>query len=244
MDLFCLQHDSDACGCYARAAPAAQSLDELAFTRSACYAAQLGQVGWQAVVLRAWGARTRLALDGSHASRLCAWAAIRWPPPLRRPQRQVEKLARLLAANPQAVHWDGGGSGSSSGYTPLHYAARWDGALPSRSPREGITGRPGGTPNPVGAGSGCSGACTSAHAAAAVVGAAEPWGHPGGGGLDNRRSGDGACCPPLACGRAGHVDCVRLLLQSGAAVDAATKGGGTSLHRAAFAGHLEVVELL
>ena len=65
-----------------------------------------------------------------------------------------------------------------------------------------------------------------------------------GGGLDNRRSGDGACCPPLACGRAGHVDCVRLLLQSGAAVDAATKGGGTSVHRAAFAGHLEVVELL
>lgn len=74
---FCVQHGGDACNCLARPAPAAQSLDELQFIRSACHAAQLGR---------------------------------------------VDRLARMLQADPAAVHSDGGGGGS--GYTPLHYAAR------------------------------------------------------------------------------------------------------------------------
>lgn len=35
---------------------------------------------------------------------------------------QTDKLARILGRNPEAVHSDG--AGGSSGYTPLHYAAR------------------------------------------------------------------------------------------------------------------------
>lgn len=54
-----------------------QSLDELQFTRSACHAAQLGQ---------------------------------------------IDRLQRILATNPGAVHSDGGAG--TSGYTPLVYAAR------------------------------------------------------------------------------------------------------------------------
>lgn len=37
---------------------------------------------------------------------------------------QVDRLTRILNANPEAVFSDGGGRSSSSGYTPLHYAAR------------------------------------------------------------------------------------------------------------------------
>jgi hypothetical protein len=41
--LFCSDHDGAECRCYASGAPpAAQSLDELEFVRSACHAAQLG----------------------------------------------------------------------------------------------------------------------------------------------------------------------------------------------------------
>lgn len=76
--LGCARHDdSDACNCYATPSATAQSLEELDFMRSACSAAQRGQ---------------------------------------------VELLQRLLARNPAAVRSDG--AGDSSGYTPLHYAAR------------------------------------------------------------------------------------------------------------------------
>jgi hypothetical protein len=37
-------HDAAECQCYARPGAAAQSLDELEFVRSACHAAQLGQL--------------------------------------------------------------------------------------------------------------------------------------------------------------------------------------------------------
>jgi hypothetical protein len=37
-------HDSTECRCYASAAPASQSLDELGFVRSACHAAQIGNI--------------------------------------------------------------------------------------------------------------------------------------------------------------------------------------------------------
>ncbi|XRB24347.1 ankyrin repeat domain-containing protein [Pseudoscourfieldia marina] len=45
--------------------------------------------------------------------------------------------------------------------------------------------------------------------------------------------------------RAGHVECVRLLIASACNVNATTRAGGsTALHRAAFTGHIEVVSLL
>jgi hypothetical protein len=37
-------HDSLECRCYASAAPVSQSLDELEFVRSACHAAQIGNI--------------------------------------------------------------------------------------------------------------------------------------------------------------------------------------------------------
>lgn len=70
-------HDSFECRCYATAAPATQGLDELEFVRSACHAAQVGN---------------------------------------------LEKLGRILSNKAEAVNWDGGTG--STGYTPLHYAAR------------------------------------------------------------------------------------------------------------------------
>ncbi|KAF6260118.1 ankyrin repeat-containing domain protein [Scenedesmus sp. NREL 46B-D3] len=70
-------HDAFECQCYARPGVAAQSLDELEFVRSACHAAQLGQ---------------------------------------------LDKLERILRNRPEAISWDGGTG--TSGYTPLHYAAR------------------------------------------------------------------------------------------------------------------------
>jgi hypothetical protein len=73
----CDLHQLGACNCVARPSGLAETLDELSFQRSACSAAQLGQ---------------------------------------------VDKLARILQRNPSAVHSDG--SAGTSGYTPLHYAAR------------------------------------------------------------------------------------------------------------------------
>jgi hypothetical protein len=73
----CDLHQLGFCNCAARPSGLAETLDELSFQRSACSAAQLGQ---------------------------------------------VDKLARILQRNPSAVHSDGGAG--SSGYTPLHYAAR------------------------------------------------------------------------------------------------------------------------
>lgn len=70
-------HDAAECQCYSKPGAAAQSLDELEFVRSACHAAQLGQ---------------------------------------------LDKLERILRNRPEAINWDGGTG--TSGYTPLHYAAR------------------------------------------------------------------------------------------------------------------------
>jgi ankyrin repeat protein len=45
--------------------------------------------------------------------------------------------------------------------------------------------------------------------------------------------------------RAGHLAIVKVLIEAGAAVNAATTAGGaTSLHRAAYAGHRDIVEVL
>ena len=65
------------CQCASHPAPASQSLDELGFLKSACSAAQSGN---------------------------------------------LDRLSKLVEAHPDAVHTDG--SGGTSGYTPLHYAAR------------------------------------------------------------------------------------------------------------------------
>ena len=58
--------------------------------------------------------------------------------------------------------------------------------------------------------------------------------------------GDGSSgyTPLHYAARNGHAECVTLLLQAGAEVDASTAGGATSLHRAAFAGHERIVALL
>jgi hypothetical protein len=45
-------HDAAECQCYARPGAAAQSLDELEFVRSACHAAQLGQLDKLERILR------------------------------------------------------------------------------------------------------------------------------------------------------------------------------------------------
>lgn len=45
-------HDPAECQCYARPGSAAQSLDELGFVRSACHAAQLGQLDKLERILR------------------------------------------------------------------------------------------------------------------------------------------------------------------------------------------------
>eukprot|EP00798_Chlamydomonas_sp_ICE-L_P005017 gene5017-34804_t len=72
---FCFDHIG--CNCATTSTSLAQGLDEISFHRSACAAAQSGE---------------------------------------------VEKLRRILTRNPEAVASDG--SDGSSGYTPLHYAAR------------------------------------------------------------------------------------------------------------------------
>jgi ankyrin repeat protein len=57
--------------------------------------------------------------------------------------------------------------------------------------------------------------------------------------------GPGGYTPLHYASRGGHAAAVRLLLASGAAVDArTTEGGATALHRAATAGSAEVVALL
>lgn len=65
------------CQCAIHGAPASQTLDELDFLKSACSAAQTGN---------------------------------------------LERLDKLTAKNSAALFMDG--AGGSSGYTPLHYAAR------------------------------------------------------------------------------------------------------------------------
>jgi len=42
----------------------------------------------------------------------------------------------------------------------------------------------------------------------------------------------------------GHIDCVQLLLESGAEVDTRNDKGATPLHLAARNGHIEVVQFL
>ena len=61
-------------------------------------------------------------------------------------------------------------------------------------------------------------------------------------GVPNGRSG---YTPLHYAARAGHMDCVSLLLRSGAPVHARTSAGGaTPLMRAAFAGHTNVCKTL
>lgn len=50
--------------------------------------------------------------------------------------------------------------------------------------------------------------------------------------------------PLLYAARAGHLNVCILLIDSGADINAKTKGGATALHRAASGGHSEVVQLL
>lgn len=69
--------DPGGCDCCITATPFAQSLDEVAFQRSACTAAQAGN---------------------------------------------CDRLKTLLGKDPALLHADG--AGGTSGYTPLHYAAR------------------------------------------------------------------------------------------------------------------------
>ena len=65
------------CQCAIHGTPVSQSIDELGFLKSACSAAQSGDLA---------------------------------------------RLDRLITAHPDALHTDG--VGGTSGYTPLHYAAR------------------------------------------------------------------------------------------------------------------------
>ena len=63
--------------------------------------------------------------------------------------------------------------------------------------------------------------------------------------LDSDGAADTSGYTPLHyASRNGPADCVKLLLQQGARVDATTKGGATALHRAAFAGHTYICSLL
>jgi hypothetical protein len=64
-------HDSFECRCYSSAAPASQTLDELEFVRSACHAAQIGNIEKLERILR--GKPEAVNWDGgtggfSHAS--------------------------------------------------------------------------------------------------------------------------------------------------------------------------------
>lgn len=63
--------------------------------------------------------------------------------------------------------------------------------------------------------------------------------------LPSRCAGSSGYTPLLYAARAGRVAAVRLLLDKGARVDAATRSGGsTSLMRAAHCGHGEVARIL
>ena len=44
--------------------------------------------------------------------------------------------------------------------------------------------------------------------------------------------------------RAGHTECVEVLLEAGSVVDAVTTSGSTALHSAASNGHAEVLQRL
>ena len=62
-------HHADGCGCCSHSAPGQQSLDELAFLKSACAAAQQGNVGKLERILR--DHPTAVSDDGVGGALLC-----------------------------------------------------------------------------------------------------------------------------------------------------------------------------